>query len=237
MPSALRRPYNSRTVALSPDEWQSKTRGACLPSLSIPISVISQRCYQMRKATVCDGGAAPPPCVEACCGANCVVTSISVCFAFSVIPNPVAFCANGGEGSAFRSWALTMGRVYCVYILASCSRNLYTGVTDNLDRRMIEHRLGLVPGFTTRYRVFRLVHFERFANVNEAIDREKEIKAWRREKKIWLIKRHNPTWEDLAERLPHPYRKAGAKADQEDINSKADPSPPFAEKTRRPGSG
>lgn len=129
-----------------------------------------------------------------------------------------------------------MGRVYCVYILASRSRNLYTGVTDDLDYRMIEHRLGLVPGFTTRYRIFRLVHFERFANVSEAIDRAKEIKAWRREKKIWLIKRHNPTWQDLAERLPHQYKKAAAKADQVDNNSKADPSPPFG-KGSRPGSG
>ncbi len=95
-----------------------------------------------------------------------------------------------------------MNRTYCVYILASRSRNLYTGVTGDLQRRMVEHREGLVPGFTTRYRIFRLVHFEVFGGIRYAIAREKEIKAWRREKKIWLIERQNPVWEDLAEGLP-----------------------------------
>jgi predicted GIY-YIG superfamily endonuclease len=66
---------------------------------------------------------------------------------------------------------------------------------------MVEHRAGLVRGFTTRYRIFRLVDFEVFGDIRNAIAREKEIKAWRREKKIWLIERHNPTWEDLAEGL------------------------------------
>jgi putative endonuclease len=110
-----------------------------------------------------------------------------------------------------------MSRSYCVYILASRSRNLYTGVTNDLQRRIAEHRQGLVPGFTTRYRVFRLVHFEPFGDIRGAIAREKEIKAWRREKKIWFIERHNPSWEDLAEQsastkkqIPHPRSpKAG----------------------------
>ena len=100
-----------------------------------------------------------------------------------------------------------MSRTYCVYILASRSRSLYTGVTGNLELRMVEHRQGLVPGFTTRYRIFRLVHFEFFADIHAAIAREKEIKGWRREKKIWLIKHNNPTWEDLAERLPARYKE------------------------------
>jgi len=99
-----------------------------------------------------------------------------------------------------------MNHNYAIYILASRSRSLYTGVTDNLERRMIEHRQGLVPGFTTRYRVFRLVHFESFGRIQDAIAREKEIKGWRREKKIRLIEQHNPTWEDLAARLPHHYQ-------------------------------
>jgi putative endonuclease len=99
-----------------------------------------------------------------------------------------------------------MSHTYCVHILASRSRNLYTGVTDNLERRMVEHRQGLVPGFTTRYRIFRLVHFELFGDIRDAIAREKEIKRWRREKKIWLIERQNPTWEDLGESLPHHYQ-------------------------------
>jgi putative endonuclease len=92
-----------------------------------------------------------------------------------------------------------MSRAYWVYLLASRSRNLYTGVTNDLQRRMIEHRQGLVRGFTTRYKVSRLVHCEQFADVRDAIAREKEIKGWRREKKFWLIERDNPTWEDSAE--------------------------------------
>src|SRR5713101_3979966 len=116
-----------------------------------------------------------------------------------VIPNPAPLCGDEGEGSAFPG--PKMNRTYCVYILASRSRNLYTGVTDDLQRRMVEHREGLVPGFTTRYRIFRLVHFELFGDIRSAIAREKEIKAWRREKKIRLIERRNPTWEDLAEGL------------------------------------
>ena len=91
-----------------------------------------------------------------------------------------------------------MSRTYWIYILASRSRNLYAGVTNDLQRRMIEHRQGLVSGFTSRYGIFRLVHCEPFADIRDAIAREKEIKGWRREKKIWLIERDNPTWEDLA---------------------------------------
>ena len=91
-----------------------------------------------------------------------------------------------------------MDRTYCVYMLASRSRNLYTGVTNNLQRRLAEHREGLVPGFTSRYRIFRLVHFEVFSDIRYAIAQEKEIKAWRRERKVWLIERQNSTWEDLA---------------------------------------
>jgi putative endonuclease len=139
----------------------------------------------------------------------------------AVIPNPVAGFANEGEGSAFGLffafwlwvlalevcfWRLNMNRTYCVYILASRSRNLYTGVTGNLEPRMVEHRQRLIPGFTTRYRIFRLVYFEFFSDVHAAIAREKEVKGWRREKKIWLIKRNNPTWADLAEKLPHQYQ-------------------------------
>jgi putative endonuclease len=106
-----------------------------------------------------------------------------------------------------------MSHVYCVYILASRSRNLYTGVTGNLHKRMIEHRQGLVPGFTTQYRIFRLVHFEQFADIREAIAREKEIKGWRRQKKIRVIELDNPTWQDLAysitseKQIPHTARK------------------------------
>ena len=117
-----------------------------------------------------------------------------------------------------------MSRLYYVYILASRSRNLYVGVTGDLHFRMIQHRQELVPGFTSRYRIFRLVHFEEFADVRDAIAREKQIKAWRREKKIWLIERHNPTWQDLAAQLPSAHPKPTA-----------DPS--HRSRQTRPGSG
>lgn len=90
-------------------------------------------------------------------------------------------------------------RQFYVYILASRSRTFYVGVTNDLRRRVWEHRQGLVNGFTARYRVFRLVWFEGTPNVKAAIAREKQIKGWRRSKKIALIEASNPTWEDLAE--------------------------------------
>ena len=91
-----------------------------------------------------------------------------------------------------------MGRNYYIYILASRSRNLYTGVTNNLERRVAQHRFGLIPGFTNRYKISRLVHFEMFGDIRLAIAREKEIKTWRHQKKVWLIQRNNPRWDDLA---------------------------------------
>jgi putative endonuclease len=86
-----------------------------------------------------------------------------------------------------------------VYILAS-GRNgtLYVGVTGNLARRVWEHRNGHVSGFTSRYRVHRLVHVETFADVREAIRREKQLKKWSRRWKLELIERSNPMWRDLA---------------------------------------
>src|ERR1700747_353948 len=101
-----------------------------------------------------------------------------------------------------------MSHTYCVYTLASRSRNLYTGVTNNLERRMVEHRQGLVPGFTSRYKIFRLVHFEEFGDIRDAIAREKEIRGWRREETAWIRKLHTPTWADLAEQLPAKHQKA-----------------------------
>ena len=112
-----------------------------------------------------------------------------------------------------------MNHTYYAYILASRSRNLYTGVTNDLQRRVVEHHQGLVPGFTTRYRIFRLVYFEEFGDIRDAIAREKEIKAWRREKKLWLINRRNRAWQDLVAPLVG--------------NQKADPSPPFVKRSDR----
>ena len=89
---------------------------------------------------------------------------------------------------------------YYVYILASRSRNLYVGVTNNLLRRMSEHRDGLVK-FTSRYRTTRLVHVEEAARPMDAIAREKQIKAWTRAKRLALIESENPAWDDM---LPPP---------------------------------
>ena len=88
---------------------------------------------------------------------------------------------------------------YFVYILASPSRTLYTGVTNNLARRVYEHKHKLIPGFTSRYNVGLLVYFETFHTPQEAIAREKQIKGWVRRKKVALIEENNPSWEDLSE--------------------------------------
>jgi putative endonuclease len=89
-------------------------------------------------------------------------------------------------------------RLYHTYILASRSRILYTGVTGRLLHRVREHREGLVPGFTTKYRIHRLVYFEAFHDVRTAIGLEKQIKGWNRAKKVALIESRNPAWTDLA---------------------------------------
>ncbi|EQD56775.1 Excinuclease ABC C subunit domain protein, partial [mine drainage metagenome] len=85
-----------------------------------------------------------------------------------------------------------MSRAYHVYIMASRSRVLYVGVTGNLPRRLREHRLGLLPGFTQRYRVKQLVYLESTLNVTDALAREKQIKGWTRARKIALIESQNP---------------------------------------------
>ena len=88
---------------------------------------------------------------------------------------------------------------FCVYIVASRSHVLYCGITNSLFRRVEEHRQGAIEGFSATYNCKRLVWFERFRYVNNAIAREKQIKRWRREKKIWLIEQANPRWLDLSE--------------------------------------
>ncbi len=87
---------------------------------------------------------------------------------------------------------------YYVYILTSKTGTLYVGVTNDLQRRIYEHKHGLIEGFTKRYKVTRLVYYEETPEVNEAITREKEIKTWRRSKKLDLIKSLNPEWKDLS---------------------------------------
>jgi putative endonuclease len=87
---------------------------------------------------------------------------------------------------------------YFVYLLASeCHGTLYVGVTNDLVRRVHEHRTDAVAGFTSRYGVHRLVWFEGAPSVEAAIQREKQLKNWKREWKIALIERENPQWQDL----------------------------------------
>lgn len=88
--------------------------------------------------------------------------------------------------------------MFYVYILSSLSGTLYTGVTNNLEHRIYQHKHKLVNGFTKKYNVDRLVYIEDCRDINAAITREKEIKGWRRSKKIALIKTVNPKWEDLS---------------------------------------
>jgi putative endonuclease len=90
-------------------------------------------------------------------------------------------------------------KTYSVYIMTNRSGTLYTGVTNNLMRRVLEHKRKLVPGFTTRYNINRLVYFENFSQIRDAINHEKRIKGWLRRKKIALIEGTNPAWKDLSD--------------------------------------
>ena len=90
-------------------------------------------------------------------------------------------------------------KTYYVYIMANKSRTLCTGVTNNLERRVVEHKRELVPGFTAKYHLDRLVYYEAFGDVRFAIQREKQIKGWLRTKKVALIIAGNPAWRDLSE--------------------------------------
>jgi putative endonuclease len=95
-----------------------------------------------------------------------------------------------------------MPKTYYVYILAS-KRNgtLYIGVTNDLARRVWEHREGLIPGFTKKYGVKTLVYYETFDDINAAIHRETRLKKYKREWKMNLIQQHNIEWRDLTETL------------------------------------
>ena len=89
-------------------------------------------------------------------------------------------------------------KTYSVYIMASESGVLYIGVTNDLERRVIEHKKKLVPGFSARYNVQKLVYFEFFNNPSAAIAREKQLKGWLRRRKVALIESVNPRWNDLS---------------------------------------
>ena len=89
-------------------------------------------------------------------------------------------------------------KTYWVYIMTNKSRTLYVGMTNNLERRVYEHKHKVMEGFTRRYDMDQLVYFEETNDVRAAIEREKQLKNWRRGKKIALIDALNPQWRDLA---------------------------------------
>ncbi len=89
-------------------------------------------------------------------------------------------------------------RRFYVYILSNVSRILYIGFTNNIQARVWQHRRKQADSFTRDYNITMLVYFEEFGRADDAIAREKQLKNWRREKKIWLIEKENPKWLDLA---------------------------------------
>jgi len=91
-----------------------------------------------------------------------------------------------------------VAKTYYVYIMASERLVLYIGITSHIEIRVRQHKLHALGGFTAKYDVTNLVHFERYGSVGKAIRREKELKSWRREKKIALIESSNPKWRDLS---------------------------------------
>lgn len=118
---------------------------------------------------------------------------------------------------------------YYMYIMAGASRVLYVGVTNDLERPVWEHKAKLVPGFTRKYNVTRLVHFEEYADIRDAIAREKQIKGWLRRKKIALIEQHNGTWKDLSWgwfQGCHPERSEGPRNRSRQNNQTATQSSP-----------
>ena len=92
-----------------------------------------------------------------------------------------------------------MKKTYYVYLITNWNNKvLYIGVTNNLERRLYEHKNKLIKGFTEKYNISKLVYFEQTSDIYSAITREKEIKRWRREKKNNLIESKNKPWEDLS---------------------------------------
>ena len=95
-----------------------------------------------------------------------------------------------------------MYNTYYIYIMSSPNNStLYIGVTNDIERRIQEHKSGLIPGFTQKYNCCKLVYYEQYSDINQAIEREKKLKKWRREKKEWLIKTMNPELQDLGDEI------------------------------------
>ena len=98
---------------------------------------------------------------------------------------------------------------FWVYILTSRTGTLYIGITGYIDRRISQHKMDSIEGFTKKYKVHRLVYYETFDYVLNAIRREKQLKGWRRDKKIALIEKSNPRWQDLSEHWGREMRFRG----------------------------
>ena len=99
-----------------------------------------------------------------------------------------------------KSNLITMYKTYYIYILSNKSHStLYIGMTNDLERRIMEHRSNNIPGFTQRYNCHKLLYYESYSDANQALDREKQLKKWGREKKERLIRSMNPDYKDLAE--------------------------------------
>jgi putative endonuclease len=91
-----------------------------------------------------------------------------------------------------------MKKTYFVYIMSNISKMLHVGVTNNLEHRVFQHKAKLIDGFTKKYNLHRLVYFEAFGSIRDAIAREKQIKGWLRARKVKLVESVNPEWKDLA---------------------------------------
>ena len=91
------------------------------------------------------------------------------------------------------------GDEYFVYIIANATRVLYIGMTNNLPKRFLIHRMKLCKGFTSNFHLCRSIYYETYGTAKDAINREKQLKRWRREKKVALIEKANPNWHDLSD--------------------------------------
>lgn len=98
----------------------------------------------------------------------------------------------------FVHWEILVRGPFFVYIMTNMSRTLYIGVTNDLERRVFEHRSKVAGGFTRRYNITMLAYCEEFDSIRNAIEREKQLKNWNRAKKIVLFERENPEWRDLS---------------------------------------
>ena len=102
-----------------------------------------------------------------------------------------------------------MYNTYYIYIMSNLNNTtLYIGVTNDIERRVKEHKSGTITGFTQKYNCVKLVYYEKYSDIEQAIEREKKLKRWRREKKDWLISTMNPELKDLAEDLSTPFGRS-----------------------------